>query len=161
MRNALPTALAALTLAWSLAGCETPLDPITRLENRIRANPQDSEAPTIRERILSEASRGQPWDEVNRYLAQFDDIEGARYDEENNRLVVWGPEAKGSGGGTMPPLLVDDFVVIQPVVRQFYFTREDACLFLTEYLAGKVGDPDIPSCFHDHQRLYYLVSHLV
>jgi len=108
-----------------LAGCGTPgtwrhaelQRTIPGYENFIRANPHDSRCGAARDRIFAKASRGEPWDELNRYLSQFNGIDGARYDEQNDRLVIWGPADDDRHGASMPPLLIDDFIVALTVLN--------------------------------------------
>jgi len=61
---------------------------------------------------FAKASSGRLWEEVNRYLAQFEDIEGVSYDEDNGRFIIWGPKIKNSDSRleATPPLLFDDFI---------------------------------------------------
>ncbi len=90
---------------------------ISEYENFIRYNPMHERVGEARQVIVNKASAGAPWDEINRRLAQFDDIDGARYDEGNDRLVIWGPQAGEGRSYGMPPLLLDDFAVALTVLK--------------------------------------------
>ncbi len=59
----------------------------------------------------------EPWNKLKRYMAQFDEIEGASYDEENGRLIIWGPQAQQGQTYELPPLLLDDFAVALTVLQ--------------------------------------------
>jgi hypothetical protein len=93
------------------------LGTIPQLENFIRHNPTNPKVPAARDMIIQKASPDPQWLEVNKYFAKLADIEGARYDEENDRLVIWGPELDEKSTSTMPPLLVDDFAVALAVLE--------------------------------------------
>ncbi|MFA5865985.1 MAG: hypothetical protein WC975_15030 [Phycisphaerae bacterium] len=90
---------------------------ITEYENYIRYNPHDGKVSRAREMILNKMPLDNKWEEINRYMAQFEDIEGARYDEENNRLIIWGPKTETGKSSGIPPLLLDDFAVALTVLQ--------------------------------------------
>ncbi len=113
-----------LLFALFLVGCESShycypghFGTITEHENFIRHNPHAKNTEKSREKILEKAALKEPWNELNRYMAQFDDIEGASYDEENGRLIIWGPQAQQGQTYELPPLLLDDFAVALTVLQ--------------------------------------------
>lgn len=113
-----------LLFALFLVGCESShysypgsSGTITEYENFIRHNPNDNDIPKAREKILKKASLQKLWSVLNSYMAQFDDIEGASYDEENGRLIIWGPQAQQGQTYELPPLLLDDFAVALTVLQ--------------------------------------------
>lgn len=104
-------ALCALIAIVGIASCSSSGETITRHENFIRYSSERVNVGKAREIILRNSTVGDPWNEINRYLGKFDDIDGARYDEENDRLVIWGPEADQNHSKRLPPLLLDDFAI--------------------------------------------------
>ena len=90
---------------------------ISEYENFIRWNPNDARVDNAKQIIVNKATSGTPWDEISRHLAKLDDIDGARYDDENGRLVIWGPESKAGSFKALPPLLLDDFAVALTVLK--------------------------------------------
>jgi hypothetical protein len=90
---------------------------IAHYENFIRQNPFDSKVPTARKNILLKVESNEQWNEINRMLSKLEDIDGARYDDINDRLVIWGKEwEQGKKGIT--PLLVDDFFTALTVLKR-------------------------------------------
>jgi hypothetical protein len=103
--------LCQLIIAIGLVSCHSTPSTIITYENIIRYRSDKIDVDKTRETILRNAATGHPWDEINRWISKFDDIDGARYDDENDRLVIWGLEAKDNHSKPLPPLLLDDFVV--------------------------------------------------
>jgi len=80
----------------------------------------DARVADARRLIVKQAPDGAywPWLEINNYFAQFEDIEGATYNEEKDRLEIWGPKAIGTTSTiAMPPLLFDDFVTALTILE--------------------------------------------
>lgn len=137
----------SLGLAVLLASCAPSyrypgsLGRIPDLENFIRHNPADSRVPNARRLILKKASRGAPWDEINEHLAQFEDIEGARYDEENNRLVIWGPKIS-DGSSVRLPTVPDEVATALSRLPSNQRTEISGLLAQIERVEGTVLDKD-------------------
>jgi hypothetical protein len=70
-----------------------------------------------RQAILGSVHLPSPWKEVGDSIALLDDIDGARFDDESGRLIIWGPTEKNGKAKVMPPLLIDDFVVSLKILR--------------------------------------------
>ena len=90
---------------------------ISEYENFIRYNPMHAQISEARQIILRKVASCIPWDEIQRTMANLNDIDGARYNEENDRLVIWGPESDSGRFIAIPPLLLDDFAVSLTVLK--------------------------------------------
>lgn len=90
---------------------------IAEYENFIRYNPSNTMVTEAKQRILDNANRDFPWNQVIPNLEKLDDIDGARYDDVNDRLVIWGPISKEHRHSSMPPLLLDDLYVALTVLE--------------------------------------------